>query len=116
MFPRIFAAGALIALTAAVAQAGTLQNGNWTPNCPSPPGDAPELSSKSPDAYNKSAKAVQAWQVNAKAYADCITSDAKADQNAIVTSVNGVVGKINDQMGALKAQSDAAIEKLKTKK
>jgi hypothetical protein len=116
MFPRIFAAAALVALAASAAEAGTLQNGTWTPSCASAPGDAPQISSKSPDAYNKSAKAVQDWEAKAKAYADCMTSEAKADQNAIVNSVNDVVKKINDQSVALQQESTDAIQKLKAKK
>jgi hypothetical protein len=113
---RILSAGALIVFTAVGAQAGTLQNGTWTPNCPPAPGDAPTLSSKSPDAYNKSAKAAQEWQAGAKAYVDCVNSEAKADQSTLIAGANGVVTKINDQFTALKASGDAALEALKKKK
>ncbi len=115
MLTRILAASTLTTFSLATAHAGTLQNGAWTPNCPAWPGDAPEISSKSPDAYNKSAKAFQAWQGNAKAYVECTTNDAKTDQSAIVTTVNGAVTKYNDEAKAGVESNDAAIETLKKK-
>ncbi len=115
MLTRILAAGAFAALTATAAAAGSLQNGVWTPNCPAAPGEAPTFSSKSPEAYNKSAKAAQEWQAAVKAYADCVGTEAKADQNAVVTGANGMVGKLSDQINALNAASAAAVDALKKK-
>ncbi len=112
MFTRIILAGAITALSLGAAQAGTLQDGVWTPNCTSP-GDAPEISSKNPAAYNTSAKAIQAWQQTAQTYANCVNTEAKTDQGAVVTGANGAVGKLNDQINAMKAANDAAVEKLK---
>jgi hypothetical protein len=112
MLIRIIAAGALAMLSLGAAQAGTLKDGVWTPNC-TPPGDAPEISSKSPKAYNDSAKLIQAWQQNAQTYANCMNTEAKADQGAVVTSANNAVSKLNDQINAMKAANDAAVEKLK---
>ncbi len=115
MLTRFLAAGALALMTTAAAQAGTLQNGTWTPNCPAMPGDAPAFSSKSPEAYNKSAKAAQEWQASAKAYADCLNGEAKADQNAIVSGANANVKKLSDEISALSAASAAAVDALKKK-
>jgi hypothetical protein len=115
MLKQILAAGAFAALTAAAAQAGTLQNGVWTPNCPPMPGDPPTFSSKSPEAYNKSAKVAQEWQANAKAFADCLNGDAKADQNTIVSTANADVTKLSSEITALSADSAAAVEALKKK-
>jgi hypothetical protein len=115
MLTRILAAAAFATLSVAAAQAGTLQNGTWVPNCKSP-GDAPAFSSKSPEAYNSSAKAAQAWQADAKAFADCMNAEAKADQNAIITVANDSVKKLSDQITTLNQQSQDAIDKLKKKK
>jgi len=114
---RILAVAAFATLSAAAAQAGTLQSGAWTPStaCTSP-GDPPEISDKSPDAYNKTGKAVQAWQVTAQNFANCVQTEAKADQNSVVNDANAMVTKLSDELKALSAANDAAIAKLKAKK
>jgi hypothetical protein len=112
MLIRILAAAAFATLSAAAAQAGTLQNGVWTPTNCKDPGNAPMLSDKSPDAYNKSAKPVQAWQDAAKTYQDCMQSETKADQNAIISAANTSLGHLSDQAKALKDSADAAMAKL----
>jgi hypothetical protein len=116
MLTRFLAVAAFAALTAAAAQAGTLQNGTWTPNGCKEPGDAPMPSDKSPDAYNKSAKAMQAWQTAAQTYNDCMKSEIKGDQDAIINTANASLSHLNDQAKALNAANEAAIAKLKGKK
>ena len=112
MLIRSLAVAAAVMGLSAGAYAGTLQNGTWTPSC-SAPGDAPAINSKNPDAYNKTAKEAQAWQQNAQNYANCINTEAKADQSAVVNGANGAIGKLNEQMTALKQSNDDAIAKLK---
>ena len=112
MIIRFLAVAALATMSVA-AQAGTLQNGVWTPSCPAAAADAPEISSKSPDAYNKSAKAFQTWQANYKAYVECLSGEAKTDQSVIVETINTNVKKFNDQSTAGIAANNAAIEALK---
>jgi len=117
MLIRILAAAAFATLSATAAQAGTLQSGAWTPSTAcTAPGDPPAISDKSPDAYNKTGKAVQAWQVNAQNYANCVQTEAKADQGAVVNDANALVSKLSDELKALAAANDAAIAKLKAKK
>ena len=116
MLTRFLAVAAFATLTAAAAQAGTLQNGTWTPNGCKDPGDAPALSDKSPEAYNKSAKGVQAWQDAARTYQECLKAEIKGDQDVIINTANASLGKLNDQAKALNAANDAAIAKLKGKK
>jgi hypothetical protein len=116
MFTRLLAVAAFATLSAA-AQAGTIQNGTWASSAAcKDPGDAPAISDKSPEAYNKTAKLLQAYQVNAQAYATCVQSEAKADQGAIVDGANGAISKVNDQLKGAIAANDAAIAKLKAKK
>jgi len=115
MLSRILAAAAFATLSAAAAQAGTLQGDQWTPSSAcKDPGTPPTISDKSPDAYNKSVKNVPEWQAAYNAYGQCLNSEAKADQNAIVSSANAIAKKLNDEGNALKEQSDAAIAKLKS--
>lgn len=113
MFTRILAVAAFATLSVAVAQAGTLQNGTWTPTNCKDPGEAPLLSDKSPEAYNKSAKPVQAWQDAARVYQDCMKDETKADQNAIITAANASLTKLNDQAKAVNDSAAAAQAKLK---
>jgi hypothetical protein len=113
MLIRTFAAVALATFAAATAQAGTIQNGTWTPSGCTDPGDVPHLNSKNADAFNKSAKVAQEWQGKAKVYADCLNGEAKADQQAIITGANGAIGKINDEIKAMGEEQAAAVEKLK---
>jgi hypothetical protein len=117
MFARLFAAAAFATLSVAAAQAGTLQGDTWTPSTAcKDPGPPPAISDKSPDAYNKSAKPLQAWQAAAQAYATCLQGEAKADQTAVVTGANNAVNKLNDEIKGVQAANDAAIAKLKGKK
>jgi hypothetical protein len=114
MLTRILAAAAFATLSIA-AQAGTLQGTTWTPSsaCANP-GDAPTISDKSPEAYNKSGKVLQAWQATAQTYANCVQTEAKADQNSVVAGANETITKLSDQMKAVSSANDAAIAKLKT--
>ncbi len=114
MLIRFLTATAAFAALSVAAQAGTLQGGAWTPTttCVNP-GEAPTISDKTPEAYNKSGKALQAWQATAQAYASCVQAEAKADQNSVVTGANDAITKVNDQMKTLSAANEAAIAKLK---
>lgn len=116
MLSRLFAAGAVAMLSFGVAQAGSISNGTWTPSSAcADPGEAPTISSKSPEAYNSSAKQAQTYQDKAKAYADCVQKEAKADQEAVVTGANSSIGKINTALNGLNQQSQEAVDKLKKK-
>jgi hypothetical protein len=117
MFTRILAVAAFATLSAVAAQAGTLQGSAWTPTSAcKDPGEAPAVSDKSPEAYNKTAKLLQAYQVSAQAYASCVQAEAKTDQGAVVDGANGAISKVSDQLKAAVAANDAAIAKLKAKK
>ena len=117
MLTRFLAVAAFATLTAAAAQAGTIQNGTWTPSAEcKDPGEPPAISDRSPEAYNKSAKGVQAWQAQAQAFATCVQAEAKSDQTAVVNGANATVNKLNDEIKSVSASNDAAIAKLKGKK
>jgi hypothetical protein len=117
MLTRILAAAAFATLSAAAAQAGSLQGDQWTPSSAcKDPGAPPVIADKNPDAYNKSVKVVPEWQAAYNAYGQCLNAEAKADQSAIVSSANAIAQKLNDEGKALQAASDAAIAKLKSAK
>ena len=117
MLTRILAAAAFVTLSAAAAQAGSIQGDTWTPSSAcKDAGDPPAISDKNPDAYNKSGKLLQAWQATAQAYATCVQAEAKSDQSAVVNGANAAVNKLNDEIKAVGAANDAAIAKLKNSK
>jgi hypothetical protein len=115
MKTRFAILAALIALSPVTVQAGSLENGVWTPKCaaPAPP---PDISYQSAAAYNETAKAVMAWQETAKAYVDCLNAEAKADQSAIVNTANARVNALADQVTALNQKSADAAAALNKKK
>lgn len=115
MLTRILAAGALVAMTATAAHAGTLTNGAWTPTGCAEPGPVPEMNGKTGDAYNKSAKAYQAWADKAQPYEKCVQEQAKADQSAVVEGANKVLSALNDASTKFQADANAAMEALKKK-
>lgn len=106
---------ALAALLAPAAEAGSLENGVWTPKCTAPP-PAPEISSESAAAYNETGKAMLAWQTTAKAYVDCLSGEAKADQSTIVNTANASVTALSAQINALNQKSAEAAAALNKKK
>jgi hypothetical protein len=117
MLTRILAAAAFATLSAAAAQAGSIQGDQWTPSSTcKDPGEPPAISDKNPDAYNKSGKLLQAWQATAQAYAACVQAEAKSDQAAVVNGANAAVNKLNDEIKTVGAANDAAIAKLKASK
>ena len=100
MKTRFALCATLVLLSPAAAHAGSLENGVWTPKCTAPP-PAPEISSESATAYNETGKAMLAWQTTAKAYVDCLSNEAKADQSAIVSAANASVNALSAQINAL---------------
>jgi hypothetical protein len=109
----MLAVSALAAVSFGAAQAGTLgTDGTWTSKCAMPE-DPPVLSTKSPEAYNASAKGLPAWMEKAKAYQTCLQADSHADQEAVVTGANADIGALNTKIEGLKASQNEAIAKLK---
>ena len=106
---------AFVAALPAAAQAGSLENGVWTPKCTAPP-PAPDISSESAAAYNETGKAMLAWQTTAKAYVDCLSSEAKADQGTIVNTANASVNALSAEINALNQKSADAAAALNKKK
>jgi hypothetical protein len=113
MLSRLIAAAAFATLAVGTAQAGTITNGVWTPNCPDNPGPAPTMDGHSSASYTKSTKDYQAWQDKAAPYQTCINNEAKADQSAVIDGANKIMGVLVDSSKAFKEAADAAVEKLK---
>ncbi|WP_232020302.1 hypothetical protein [Methylocaldum marinum] len=93
--------------------AGTLADGKWSPaNCGTQP-TAPEIDSRSVDAYNRSLKQVREWQQKAQAYNDCIVKEANADNAVIAEAANAEQARFRaevEQIGAVAADAKAKLD------
>ena len=94
--------------TAFAAQAGVLENGNWTPSgCGTRP-EAPLIDSASPEAYNRSIGLVNTWQKELQAYHDCMIREANADAAAINRAATVEQARINEASQKVNADATAA--------
>lgn len=93
---------------AGLSQAGTLKNGNWTPNaCGSLP-QAPEVDGSSIDAYNNTLAAVNEWQQASATYFNCLVKEANDDNKTISNAANREQLNHRQIIDALKASLDEA--------
>ncbi len=68
------------------ANAGTLDNGSWSPSgCGAMP-EAPNVNSNSVDTLNQSIAAVNTWQKQLQTYDECMIKEANVDV-AVISSV-----------------------------
>lgn len=112
MLSRLIAAAAFATLAVGTAQAGTIANGVWTPNCPNNPGPAPTMDGHNQASYTKSAKEYQAWQDKAQPFQTCLNAEAKADQSAVVDGANKTMSVLVDSSKAFSDAAAAAMAKL----
>lgn len=89
--------------------AGTLNNGQWTPSeC----GEIPEPesldTSNGIDAYNESVKKVNEWQQLAQAYLSCFINEANADNTTISKIATEEQNKFRTIFDKIKADAAAA--------
>jgi len=91
------------------ANAGSLNNGSWSPSgCGARP-EAPNIDSNSVDTLNQSIVAVNAWQKQLQTYDECMIKEANADVAAISNAANAqqvqyreASTKINTELAAAK--------------
>jgi hypothetical protein len=113
MLTRFIAVAGLAALSCGVANAGTIANGAWAPStCGSDPGPRPEFNTKNADGFNKSVKDATAWQEKSKTFTECMVNEGKADQNAIVATMNKQIEGFNTASRTMADESNAALAKL----
>ncbi|WP_085314589.1 hypothetical protein [Derxia lacustris] len=104
---------ALGLLASPAARAGTLANGSWTPaSCGARP-EAPALDLKDEKAYNRSVDAVNAYRQAARAYVDCLATEANADLQTITRSARDVQQATRDADARILADVKAAEAKFK---
>jgi hypothetical protein len=112
----IFFAGAISLGISFGANAGTLNNGSWSPSgCGTRP-EAPVIDIESVDAeaFNRSIKLINAWQKQIQAYHDCVVREANADASAINQAAAGEQAKINAASEKLNTDANLARNKLES--
>ncbi len=113
MFTRIIAAAGLAVLSCGVAHAGSISGGVWAPSgCGSDPGARPEFNTKNAEGFNKSVKEATEWQEKSKNFTQCMVDEGKADQNAIVATMNKQIEGFNTASKTMADESNAALAKL----
>ncbi len=98
-----------------IAYAGSLANGEWTPSkCGDKP-VAPVVDDQSVDSFNKSVKAINDWQQQAKIYYGCLVSEANADNALIAEKANREQAGYKQDFTVISTAMDAARKKLEGK-
>ncbi|MDD4914893.1 MAG: hypothetical protein PHW13_07630 [Methylococcales bacterium] len=95
-----------------VAQAGTLQNGEWTAgDCGAKP-VAPQIDAHDAEAYNQSVTAINQWQQQANSYYECQVREANKDAGIIAAKARLSQEEYRQIMDGVTATMDAAKKKL----
>ena len=94
--------------------AGTLNNGSWSPSgCGTRP-EAPVIDSADAEAFNRSIKLINAWQKQIQTYHDCMVREANADASAINQAAAAEQAKISEASEKLNADANLARNKLES--
>jgi hypothetical protein len=110
----IFSAAAISLGISFGANAGTLNNGSWSPSgCGTRP-EAPVIDSTNVEAFNRSINLINAWQKQIQTYHDCMVREANADATAINQAAAGEQAKINEASEKLNADANLARNKLES--
>ncbi len=115
MKQRKFFILAIVLTALSTANAGTITNQVWTPSgCGTEP-IAPGIEQNSIDAYNKSIKAINDWQVKAQAFNECVIKEANADSALIAKTANDQQNRLRAVLDKIKSDTDAAKASLENK-
>lgn len=110
----IFFAAAISLGISSGANAGTLNNGSWSPSgCGTRP-EAPVIDSTDAEAFNRSINLINAWQKQIQTYHDCMIREANADAAAINQAAASEQAKINAASEKLNADANLARNKLES--
>jgi hypothetical protein len=112
MIQRTFFTMAMLLATASAGTAGTITNGVWSASgCGTEP-VAPAIEQDSIDAYNKSIKAINDWQVKAQTFNECVIKESNADNALIAKTANDQQNRLRSVLDKIKNDMDAAKAKL----
>ena len=94
------------------ANAGTLNDGSWSPSgCGAMP-EAPNVNSNNVDSLNRSITAVNDWQKQLQTYDECIIREANADTAAISSAANAQQVRYREVSAKINAELVAGRDKL----
>ncbi|SEQ91383.1 hypothetical protein SAMN05421690_1003115 [Nitrosomonas sp. Nm51] len=103
---QIIAILAVLILTQASGNAGTLVNGNWTPaHCGAEP-EPPVIDKTNIENFNRSIDAINAWQDRALEYHACMVKEANADNERITNTANQAQSRLQDEINRINAEAD----------
>lgn len=109
---RIFRLAVLIAFAVTfTANAGTLNDGSWSPSGCGVMPDVPIVNSSSADTINKSIAAVSDWQKQLQTYDECMIREANADTTAIAKSAKAQQTRYHEASEKINAELVAGREK-----
>ncbi|WP_347986026.1 hypothetical protein [Methylomonas sp. AM2-LC] len=98
-----------------IAQAGTLSDGGWKPaKCGEKP-IPPAVDDKDVDGFNKSVKATNEWQLQARTYFECLINEANTDNTVIADTANKEQADYRKSVETIGTTLDAAKKKLDKK-
>jgi hypothetical protein len=106
MLKQIITAGILL-LSATLSTAGELKNGIWIASTCGNRQEAPFVNANTLDSYNASVKAINAWQLTAKTYDDCLINEANADSALIAKTATEEQGKLKEIVNKINADLNA---------
>jgi len=112
MLQRTFFTAVIMLATVSAGTAGTIINGTWSPSACGTEPVVPVIEQGSVDAYNKSVKAINAWQQKANAYNTCLINEANADNALIAKIANEEQSRLRMAIEKIKTDTDAAKLKL----
>jgi hypothetical protein len=114
MIQRTIFTMAILLAAVSVGTAGTITNGVWSASgCGTEP-VAPAIEQDSIDAYNRSIKAINDWQVKAQAFNECEIKEANADSALIAKTANEQQSRLRSVLDKIKNDMDAAKAKLES--
>lgn len=94
------------------ANAGTLNNGSWSPSgCGTMP-EAPNVNSNNVDSLNRSITAVNDWQKRLQTYDQCMIREANADTTAISNAANAQQVRYREASARINAELASGRDKL----
>ena len=108
----IFTITVLLAAISTGTTAGSIANQAWSASgCGTEP-EAPVIENSNIDAYNKSIKAINDWQVKVQAFNECVIKEANADAALIAKTANEQQSRLRSVLDKMKSDMDSAKAKL----
>lgn len=107
----VLLASPVMLAVAFAANAGTLDNGNWSPSGCGTLSEAPAVDSSNIDAINQSIAAVNEWQKQIQSYDECMIREANADTSTIANSANAKQTQYREASKKINADAAAGREK-----